>query len=416
MNTKLYFIFFLLINNTFSVLIFPFKTIHTFPEEDELKYLFKTSEIIELTIGEPNQKIKAKLDIKDFSFHLVQKINDINYYSQNISKTRIFERNTTYSFYDSQFSEGYVIKDNFFFKNNKNEIIEGKGIFFILAIDIKDTIPCFVGLNFEKESEDYLYNFISMLKYRDIINKKIWTIKYENENEGYFIVGDYYHNYNSKKYKLKEFVWTKIIFSEFLKGWFILFDNIYIGDKKSQFKTIATFSVEFNLIEGPHEVRKVFLDKVFIDNKCKEKLLYYKYIYVCDEDINYSNFPDLKFHNRELNYTFILNKDDLFMKRNNKIYFLMSFEKAIEDKLFRHWILGKPFMKKYNLIFDSEEKIIGIYKQEIKNSPLSFILIIILLFSILIALYILFKYVKRYNRKKRVYEIDENYEYITTIN
>ncbi len=73
-------------------------------------------------------------------------------------------------------------------------------------------------------------------------------------------------------------------------------------------------------------------------------------------------------------------------------------------------------MKKYNLIFDSEEKIIGIYKKEIKNSPLSFILIIILLFSILIALYILFKYVKRYNRKKRVYEIDENYEYITTIN
>ena len=85
----------------------------------KLKYLFKTSEIIELTIGEPNQKIKAKLDIKDFSFHLVQKINDINYYSQNISKTRVFERNTTYSFYDSQFSEGYVIKDNFFYVAQK---------------------------------------------------------------------------------------------------------------------------------------------------------------------------------------------------------------------------------------------------------------------------------------------------------
>ena len=416
MNTIIFFIFFLLIYNTFSVLIFPFKTIHTYSKEDEFKHLLKTSEIIELTIGEPNQKIKAKIDIRDYSFHLIQKINNTDYYSKDISKTRILERNYTYTFYDSPFSEGYVIQDNFFFKNNKNEIIEGKKIFFILAIDLKDIIPCFLGLNFEKESEDSLYNFISMLKFRKIIDKKVWTLKYENENEGNLIIGDYYHNYIPKQFQLKEFVWTKIAFLEYYKGWFILFDNIYIGDKKYECKNIATFSIDYNLIEGPNEVRNVFLEKVFIDSKCKEALLDYKYIYVCDEDIDYSKFPDLKFYNRELNYTFIVTKDDLFMKQNKKIYFLMFFQKGLNDKYFQYWVLGKPFLKKYNLIFDAEQQIIGIYKQEIKNKPLSLIFIMILLFSIIIALYILFKFVKSHNRKKRVYEIDENYEYVTTIN
>ena len=116
MNTIIFFIFFLLIYNTFSVLIFPFKTIHTYSKEDEFKHLLKTSEIIELTIGEPNQKIKAKIDIRDYSFHLIQKINNTDYYSKDISKTRILERNYTYTFYDSPFSEGYVIQDNFFLK------------------------------------------------------------------------------------------------------------------------------------------------------------------------------------------------------------------------------------------------------------------------------------------------------------
>ena len=416
MNSIYFFIFFFLINNTFSVLIFPFKTIHTFPEEDEFKHLFKTNEIIELTIGKPNQKILTKLNINDYSFHFIQKINDTNYYSKDVSKTKILGRDTPYSFYDSPFSEGYVIQDTFFFNNNNNEIIEGENIFFILATDSKNIIPGFLGLNFEKESEDSLYNFISMLNFRNIINNKIWTIKYENDNEGKFIVGDYYHTYNSKEYKLKEFIWTKINLFEFYKGWFILFDNIYIGDKKSKIKTIATFSIDINLIEGPHEVRNIFLEKVFIDSKCKEGLLEYKYIYVCNQDIDYSKFPDLKFYNRELNYTFILNKDDLFMKRNNKIYFLMVFQKGTDDMFFRYWILGKPFMKKYNLIFDAEQQIIGIYKQEIKNKSLPFILIIILLLLIIIAIYILFKYIKIYHRKKRVYEIDENYEYITAIN
>ena len=119
----------------------------------------------------------------------------------------------------------------------------------------------------------------------------------------------------------------------------------------------------------------------------------------CSNQFNYDDFPDIFFQSEGLNYTFNLTKDDLFMKYGNKIYFLIVFQLYPSN-----WGFGEIFFKKYQIYFDKEKKIYGLYKRkynvtETKNSNkisyshLSIILGILLLFSIFIIFY-LFKIIK----------------------
>ena len=78
-----------------------------------------------------------------------------------------------------------------------------------------------------------------------------------------------------------------------------------------------------------------------------------------------------------------------------------------------NWKLGEPFFKKYQIIFEQENKIFGFYVDNIKknNSLIPLFLIIILLFILLFLLLYFRKVLFSKNRKLRINEIDENIEY-----
>ena len=108
------------------------------------------------------------------------------------------------------------------------------------------------------------------------------------------------------------------------------------------------------------------------------------------------------------------------MKYGNKIYFLIVF-KLLPDK----WVFGEIFFRKYQISFDKEKKIYGLYKRKynvtenensnkISYSHLSIILGILLLFSIFIIFY-LFKIIKS-KRKLRANELEDQYEYLSSLN
>ena len=116
----------------------------------------------------------------------------------------------------------------------------------------------------------------------------------------------------------------------------------------------------------------------------------------------------------ELNYTFILKKEELFLKIKNKIYFLIYF---IENSHFDNWVLGKPFLKKYQFFFDYQNLKIGFYKEEKKNKISSKIFVIItLILIIIILLFLIYKFHYNRKRRRRINEIDDNYNYITSLN
>ena len=84
-----------------------------------------------------------------------------------------------------------------------------------------------------------------------------------------------------------------------------------------------------------------------------------------------------------------------------------------------NWIFGIPFLKKYLLTYDYDHKVIGFYKQSnklFKNKDYKFNSIKIILFFIVVLIFgfagfFISKYTFGYNRKKRLNELQENYEY-----
>ena len=123
---------------------------------------------------------------------------------------------------------------------------------------------------------------------------------------------------------------------------------------------------------------------------------------------------------KDISFEFILTYEDVFIKYNDEYIFGIVFDENIDNKD-ATWILGKPFMKKYNLIYDLDKKIIGLYKGfndgENNNNKrnLVFIILVIILSMIVVALIVFIVYYFQKPRKNRAFELnDENYDYFPT--
>ena len=110
-----------------------------------------------------------------------------------------------------------------------------------------------------------------------------------------------------------------------------------------------------------------------------------------------------------MNMSFILNYNDLFYKYENKYIFLAFVNNYISGT----WRLGRIFMKKYHTIFDIERGIVGFYKEEDINQKRDYFKFIMTSILICIIGFLLFLYynVLKKNRKIRVNEIEENFDY-----
>ncbi len=113
-----------------------------------------------------------------------------------------------------------------------------------------------------------------------------------------------------------------------------------------------------------------------------------------------------------MEYDFVFTYKDLFITFNDRKYFLITYKiNSITT------ILGKPFFKKYTMVFNPDNKQIGHYikigneiQQKNYRQIIILIIIIIILIAILVSLFLI--YFKLYGRKKRKNELDENYDYI----
>jgi preprotein translocase subunit SecG len=119
-----------------------------------------------------------------------------------------------------------------------------------------------------------------------------------------------------------------------------------------------------------------------------------------------------------MNYTFNLTYEDLFISLNDKYYFLVIFHK----KFYGDWVLGEPFLKKYNIIFDQKSETISFYTQSNikkkkdtprKDNKFLIILVIIFFVSTIILSFLLYLCIKKIPRKKRANELEENFDYVS---
>ena len=96
-----------------------------------------------------------------------------------------------------------------------------------------------------------------------------------------------------------------------------------------------------------------------------------------------------------------------------KICFLVIFPIEIDDDD-DYFSVGFPFLKKYSLLFDSNNKIIAFMKEREKKFPIWKIILIIVGFAIICFLiFIIIFILKKPKRKPRKNELDDDYDYDT---
>jgi len=212
----------------------------------------------------------------------------------------------------------------------------------------------------------------------------IWTIKFNSEYNGEFIIGGDLSEYDEEEYPNELYKTTY-----FDQQYFIIFDSIYsvyrinnrnqyISDSKSS-NTFRKTSIKINsgIIIGTSEYKN------FIDNNFFNKLIERKIcqvddvsnylIYSCNAELitlanprdpnsnYYSEFPDLIFKSSKIEYNFILKSDDLFEQIFDKYYFLIIFKNNITNNGEDSWYLGEPFYKKYSFSVNLDAKTFGFY-------------------------------------------------------
>ena len=435
-------IFYFLIKSAHSYLVFPFKT-HQLPIKDNDKNIsllfnsiFHNNIFISLDIGEPKQTIKIFLRSDKNDFYLSEK-------PTNLAGDNIFGENEYFNTENSHTLEvtnesiilypdipiGNASNDIVYFTNDRNDTIKKK--FEFILYHGKDNFPGIIGLNAIFDDSDKKYNFINNLKVHDIINSYFWMINYTSDYEGKLIIGEQPHIFDPENYKEEELYVSYTFLDDLMYNWGLLFDEIIFGKKHFRQYHGCEIRYEINYIKGNSEIENeldIFFNESIINETCHKKEIKYKNktyrFFYCDKDKYQNNmkyFKNIEFYHYEFNYTFTMNYKDLFIEKYDKLILMIFFDNIPFDIY-----LGKPFLRKYSFLINQDLNILAFYKTKKENGNnndnnnnnnnfivLKFIVIalgVIILFSLGIFIG---KYFYKERKKKKINNIDEDYDYLS---
>ena len=414
------FLFFLLFKHIFNYISIPFKNSKSLSllqnisnPENIYDALINIDITIDINIGTPFQKIPISLSLN----------NPYIYITSNILSNGIFNNEKSSSYNEiseislgdkNYYKNGYYCTDLFNFNNKNTEL------FFILTTKMEystETRKGLIGLSIT----DYKNNqtLMNQLKTKEIINNYYFFLNYKNFENGDMIFGGTPHEIFPKKYPYTEF--RQVNTGGEFPSWEIKFSKFFYGDEIFDKIMKCSLDFSFGMLLVTNSVRLSYYSDFFekrIENNFCEEIKYNDYfIYSCIDDDNKVHFNELKdFHfiNTDLEFDFVFNYNDLFVSFNNKKYFLITSQ--ISSLEFR---FGKPFFKKYTIVFNSDNKQIGNYikvlnEEEKENwfkRNIIALIIIICLLIILIGIGIFFGGKLFKKKKKRINEVDDNFDY-----
>ena len=412
-------IFFSNINIAFqSYIILPFKTStkvkKVYPEN-----ILQNDIEITLNIGTPPQSVDLNLRSKLYTFFISSVNSGFPFatFNESNSKTLIKMTEKPEEYKGMEYKTGYMIYDSIFI-NGK----EMKNLSLILAAELNYKESGALGLRLvDTHEEGNDLSFIYQMKQLYNFDSYTYMIKYKNDNEGDLIIGAYPHMFNTN-FSETDFYYTKAGVSGNNVDWILNFDIIKYDNKSLRYINLQAFTqIEFGLIMAPYKL-KAFFNDTFFKGRCVEQFNIIRNVIIihCNKYININNFKNLTFILKDINSEFTLTYEDLFIKYNDEYIFAIVFNFNYNKD--EPWILGKPFMKKFGLIYDLDRKIIGLYKGNNtggnvpkKNPNLVLIILLGVLGIVVIGLIIFIIYYFKKPRKNRACELnDDNFEYFPT--
>jgi hypothetical protein len=385
---------------------------------------FETNYYTNVSIGSNYQTIPMRLSFKYYhSFITIKNYTGGDFIKFDPEKSNTYEKMNFGErfFVFINIRKGIDSKERFNLKSKDNKFIYCDNIEFLLATDLVDNISGDLGMKLSTKDEQFNrllnFSFIINLHKNNYIKHQIFSINFFNENKGEIIIGNSPDDYSNLDIGTYKYSYVPINDDGYSWGFKDLVS--YLDKKKINIKfEYAEFQIESNIISPVHnylqKINETFFNNLSNDNKCIfVNNNNYFHFYHCDQNINITNFPILKIYQKDINYTFELSSDDLFEDIGDRKYFLVNFFYNNDNK----WILGKPFLKKYNFTYNFDSKTVGLffgtkekkpYKEEFNKVwifVIVFGVIIIILSGVIIFL------VKKLPRKKRVNELEENFDY-----
>ena len=373
-----------------------------------MKFLYLEPLMSELYIGTPEQKVNIifrvdctylyltsyshKASKNDQASEFIKlKYGDLNYFNEEKSQSINYNEkvfNFSYA-YDNQFCSK-CISENVKINNNNIKIDLSLSNY----IELEEPGAICLQLEEKTSSIQFSSSFPILLKKNySLINDYKWFIYFGQNNEtDYLVIGSspneficpdtgkkIYPNFDIDKdyYTVDD----EIIIRK--AGMTINFNDIYLlsdakekeyfeDEKSLKGKLIPNIRFIVGTKNYSIYVQNNIFGKFISSNQChkgifnqRPNLVGEEYIYYyCDETV-YDNirsvFKKIIFKQASLSELFELTFDDLFLKQNGYLIFLVIFSTHEH----RNWDLGTIFLKKYQFDFDFDKKKIGYYHVKI---------------------------------------------------
>ena len=404
-----------------SIITFPFKRIFNdeiITNDTFYKNYYDNNIFTTIDIGTPNTEINLQIKLRQYSLCVRNTT-----YDYNNSLTYKSNEEKDINVYNKDFKCSQKSNETFILGKEKVKI---KDINFMLTKVSKYRAEGLLGLQiFDNEEKVWGYSLIPQLKKKNLIKKESFFFIFDkNSDNGELIIGDYPHlieKYKNNFYE-EQFQITCIFLPNYDQNFDLKFRRVSWNGTEFETLTVGYIEIEFGLIIGTLKFCDIswnFFAPHFIKGKCTQveiDILYQSY--VCDdyEDFDITKFPSIKFYISDADLNLELTYEDVFVKKNGKVYFMICFHKK---GLNVYWHLGNIFLKRNMLVFDIDRKIIGFYNQNkalpIASSKIYYLIIIVIIAIIVIIGLIAFIIIKFFygKRRKKAYELDEDYEYKT---
>ena len=370
MSFKLFFLVFQVLNIINSLFIIKFKRFLSINAESQNMNLeeFINQRIYniyetDIYLGEPSQIIPGFLKSYEYKFYLSNNYcPKTEYYYKDKSKTFLYEDSK------NNYYIGIKIMDSLIFNSSNNNEIKINNFTIIVDNDLKSPQCFHIGTQILIKSDEKDTNIMDILHKKEIIKSYFYKYKIINNDELYLIL-DLNIDTNNNNYKfIKPIINRFNPSSQTYQKWGLVFEKIRLNNYNYEYSENikAEFDINYGCLFGSSDFKEKF-EKYLKDNDIYIEDKYSKmenYIYFFDKNIKgiekLKNI-ELVFYHRELNFNFTLNYDDLFLEKNNGLYFLVIFDYKTRDD----WKFGYPFFKKYNFIFNHDSKIMGFNYQDL---------------------------------------------------
>ena len=387
-------------------------------------YFINNKYLTDIYIGDPKQKIPGYLNPAQSGFYLTEKScpSKVVYQYKNSWNYKLISKKeygavTIQRFYDAIHFE---YANNTDFSEPNYEFFSDKNLNNSICVNIGTKL-----LGYGESVEDNLLNRLHSYK---SINSYYFSYIYDSKNDDKLnYIFDIDIKNNEKKY-------TFIKASSYSKDnrqylvWGLDFGSLKLNNHaiyEKQFR--AELNINLGCIIGSSSFKDTFdslLEKnnidAFIQNYDNE---YDIYIFNKKSDYNKLKNITLSFFHKSLDYNFTLNYQDLFYEKDEQFYFLIIFNNNQED----FWEFGAPFLRKYNFIYNQDNKFMGFIKDNKaeefngktntgnNNNKTKIILVIALIVILVIIVTLFFGFLigkKMYKvRKNKTNELLELYDY-----